>query len=43
MGDFALGLIHGCLEIFGETVNVSKENLVEDGSKVRFTLTRGPA
>lgn len=43
MGDFALGLIHGCLEIFGETVNVSNENLVEDGSKVRFTLTRGPA
>ncbi|MEQ8238758.1 MAG: heme NO-binding domain-containing protein [Cyclobacteriaceae bacterium] len=41
MGDFALGLIHGCLEIFGEKANVSQEKLVEDGSYVRFTITRG--
>jgi len=41
MGDFALGLIHGCLEIFGEKATVTQEKLVEDGSYVRFIITRG--
>lgn len=40
MGDFALGLIEGCLEHFGEVASVKKEKLDEAGSKVRFTITK---
>lgn len=38
MGDFALGLIQGCLVHYGETATVSKENITEDGTIVRFTI-----
>lgn len=40
MGDFAHGLIEGCLEMFDTKAQLVKENLSEDGSAVRFILTR---
>lgn len=41
MGDFAMGLIESCLQHFGETATVTKENLSQDGSKVRFIIDKG--
>lgn len=40
MGDFALGLIRGCLDHFGETASVNMENISEDGTRVRFTIEK---
>ncbi len=42
MGIFARGLIKGCLEYFGENGEIHMENLNEDGTEVRFTVTRRP-
>jgi hypothetical protein len=36
--DLAEGLIQGCLEHFGESYAIERENLVEDGSVARFIL-----
>jgi len=41
MHDFAEGLIHGCAAHFKETVSVRKEVISEDGSRVKFTISRG--
>lgn len=40
MGMFAEGLIKGCLTYFNESADILKDQLTEDGSKVRFTITR---
>ena len=40
MGDFAAGLIRGCLDYFKEEANVSKEQLSEDGSRIRFRISK---
>jgi hypothetical protein len=40
MGDFAHGLIEGCLEHYDETATVTKENVTEDGTIVRFTIQK---
>ncbi|MEM6261707.1 MAG: heme NO-binding domain-containing protein [Bacteroidota bacterium] len=40
LGDFALGLIDGCLQHFDESASVARENIREDGSKVKFTITK---
>ncbi|MFY0598796.1 MAG: heme NO-binding domain-containing protein [Cyclobacteriaceae bacterium] len=40
MADFAEGLIEGCFEDFNEQAEILKENLQEDGTKVRFTITK---
>lgn len=40
MADFAEGLIEGCFEYFDETAEINKENLQEDGTRVRFTITK---
>lgn len=40
MSDFAEGLIESCLKHFGETATIEKMNLIEDGSKVRFLITK---
>lgn len=40
MSDFAEGLIESCLKHYGETAVIEKNNLVEDGSKVRFLITK---
>ena len=42
-GLLALGLIQGCIEYFGENINVDMEDLSTEGaSHVRFELTRSP-
>lgn len=43
MADFAQGLIEGCLTHFGETATISRTNLAEDGSRVRFELVKPTA
>lgn len=40
MGDFAEGLILGCMNHFNENVELKKKIMANDGSQVRFTLTR---
>jgi len=40
MGNFALGLIKGCLEYFEEHADILMENLNDDASAVRFTIRR---
>lgn len=40
MADFALGLIEKTMEHYKEDVTILQSNLVEDGSKVLFTITR---
>lgn len=38
--DLAEGLINGCLDHFGESVSVVREDLSSDGTSARFVLTR---
>jgi len=40
MADFAEGLIHRALDHFKDDATVDRETLVEDGSEVKFTITR---
>ncbi|WP_297087530.1 heme NO-binding domain-containing protein [uncultured Draconibacterium sp.] len=40
LGDFAEGLIHGCIKHFGEKVTIEKENIEKDGSVVRFRMVK---
>ena len=40
MADFAEGLIESCLKYYGEKGTIERTNLIEDGSKVRFIITR---
>jgi len=40
LADFAEGLITGCLDHFKERVIIERENLSDDNSKVKFTLTK---
>jgi hypothetical protein len=40
MADLACGLIKGCALHFGEKISIRKENQAEDGSAVRFELTK---
>jgi hypothetical protein len=40
MSDFAEGLIESCLKHYGETGTIEKTNITEDGSKVRFLITK---
>lgn len=40
MGDLALGLIKGCLNHFKEEAEVKMEPLTDDGSKVRFIVSK---
>lgn len=40
MSDFAEGLIESCLKHYGETATIEKANITEDGSKVRFLITK---
>lgn len=40
MGAFAEGLIHGCLNHFGEPVQLKVEAIEDDGSKIRFTISK---
>ena len=40
MASFAQGLIEGSIEYFREDYKVSREDIKDDGSKVKFTLTR---
>jgi hypothetical protein len=42
LGDLAAGLLRGAVEHYGEPVGIARESLAEDGSVVRFTLTRAP-
>ena len=43
-GDFAEGLIRGCISHFGETIDVSREELAETpGGDCRFTLKKAAA
>jgi hypothetical protein len=40
MGDFAYGLIVGCLKHFGEEATISAETIDEEGSNVVFTIIK---
>lgn len=40
MGDFARGLIVGCLAHYQENADVIQENVTEDGSIIRFTIKK---
>lgn len=40
MGDVAEGLILGCSDYYGVPLSVSRQNLAEDGTKVRFTVKK---
>ncbi len=40
MADFAQGLIEGCLAYFGEQATISRTLLSDDGSRVRFEITK---
>ena len=40
-GDLAEGLIRGCIDYFGESITLVREDLpCEGGAHARFTLTR---
>jgi len=42
LGDLAEGLMMGCIEHFGDSITIQRENLQPgDGTNVRFELTRG--
>ena len=38
--DLAEGLIIGCIEHFGEKIDIQRENLSEDGTSARFTVAK---
>lgn len=40
MSDLAYGLIEGCLEYYNEKVLITKEELAEDGSLVKFVIVK---
>ncbi|MFC2102139.1 heme NO-binding domain-containing protein [Bacteroidota bacterium] len=40
MGDVAEGLILGCSDFYGVPLSVLRQNLTEDGTKVRFTIKK---
>lgn len=40
MGDFALGLIEKTIEYYGEKADISREDLIDNGSKVKFLITK---
>jgi hypothetical protein len=40
MADFAEGLIEKSLEHYGETADIDRRNLTEDGSKVEFIIKK---
>ena len=40
MADFAEGLLIRSLEYYGEDAELSRTNLVEDGTRVKFTITK---
>lgn len=40
MGDLALGLIQGTLDYYGQKAHVSQEQLKEDGTIVKFIITK---
>ena len=40
MGDFARGLIEQTISYYGHEIAVSEELLVEDGSRIRYSLTK---
>jgi Haem-NO-binding len=40
MADLAYGLIEGCLEHYGEKAIIMQESLNEDGSSVKFLITK---
>ncbi len=40
MGDFALGLIEKTMEYYKEPADVKMENIENDGSKVKFIITK---
>lgn len=39
LGDFAHGLIEGCLEHFDQQASITQHPLNKDGTRVKFTLT----
>jgi len=39
-GDFAHGLLLGAIAFFNEEMTIERENLTEDGSKIKFILQR---
>jgi Haem-NO-binding len=40
MADLAYGLIEGCMEHYGENAIIKQESLNEDGSSVKFHITK---
>lgn len=40
MADFAEGLIEKTLEHYGETATIEKENITENGTQVKFIITK---
>lgn len=40
LGDLAEGLLQGVIDHFGEGMSLGRQALVDDGTAVRFTLTR---
>lgn len=40
LGDFARGLIEGCLAHFGENATIVQTNVTDDGSQVRFDIAK---
>lgn len=40
MADLAEGLIESTMEYFNESAEIKRENMIEDGSKVKFTILR---
>lgn len=40
LGDFAHGLIEGCLAHFGEKATITQSNLADDGSRIRFEIIK---
>jgi hypothetical protein len=40
MADLAYGLIEGCLEYYDEKAQITKEDLIEDGSLVKFVIVK---
>jgi len=41
--DLCEGLISECIEHFGETISLQREDLAPDGTSAKFTLTKQPA
>ncbi len=40
LGDFAEGLMIGCINHFNEKITINKDYLTKDRSRIRFTLTK---